>query len=182
MLDRPTGDFSAAAVRLIEAACCARAGDCETAKAHISHALAIFRDCPIAMRPSVPPLHSSAVPSPRGGLASWQARRLRAHIDANLGSRISVGDLAIVTGLSSSYFWRAFKRTFGTTPHAYITHRRIELAQRLMLTTSTALSEIALACGMCDQAHFSRSFRRTVGKTPTEWRRNRLATAQSTSI
>jgi AraC family transcriptional regulator len=175
MLDRASGDFSAAAVQLIEAAYSAQAGDCETAKAHISHALAIFRDRPIVVQPAVPPLHSSSVPKRRGGFARWQARRLREHIDANLDSRLSVADLAIVVGLSSGYFWRTFKCTFGIPPHAYITRRRIELAQRLMLTTSTALSQIALACGMSDQAHFSRSFRQAVGETPRNWRRNRLA-------
>jgi AraC family transcriptional regulator len=181
MLDRPSGDFSAAAIKLFEAAYSAQAGDCETAKAHISQALAIFRDCPTVVQPAAPPHNSSSVPCPRVGLAKWQARRLTAHIDANLASRIGVGDLAIVVGLSSSHFSRAFKRTFGIPPHAYIRRRRIEFAQRLLLTTSTALSQIALACGMCDQAHFSHSFRRTVGETPREWRRNRLA-AQATPI
>jgi AraC-like DNA-binding protein len=42
-----------------------------------------------------------------------------------------------------------------------------------MLTTSAPLSEIALSCGMSDQSHFTRSFRRIVGETPHLWRQAR---------
>jgi AraC-like DNA-binding protein len=42
-----------------------------------------------------------------------------------------------------------------------------------MLTTSAPLSEIALSCGMNDQSHFTRLFRRMVGETPSSWRQTR---------
>ena len=48
-----------------------------------------------------------------------------------------------------------------------------ELAQALMLTTGASLCEIALSCGMSDQSHFTRSFRRIVGETPSSWRHTR---------
>jgi AraC-like DNA-binding protein len=57
--------------------------------------------------------------------------------------------------------------------HVYLMHRRIEVAQGLMLRSSAPLSEIALRCGMSDQAHFTRTFRRVVGETPCLWRRTR---------
>jgi AraC family transcriptional regulator len=107
----------------------------------------------------------------RSGLASWQAKRLRAYIEERLDSAIRVGDLAGVVRLSTSHFFRAFRRTFGESPLAYITKRRMQRAQELMLTSQASLSQIALDCGMCDQAHFSRTFRRIVGINPTTWRR-----------
>jgi AraC family transcriptional regulator len=51
--------------------------------------------------------------------------------------------------------------------------RRIEVAQGLMLSTCEPLSSIALTCGMCDQAHFTKSFHRVAGETPDSWRRTR---------
>jgi AraC-like DNA-binding protein len=42
-----------------------------------------------------------------------------------------------------------------------------------MLTTRASLSEIALRCGMSDQSHFTRSFRRIVGESPSSWRLTR---------
>jgi AraC-like DNA-binding protein len=90
---------------------------------------------------------------------------------------IRVWELAGLAELSLSHFCRAFKSTFGASPHAYVQRRRIEFAQGLMLTTRESLSSIALSCGMCDQAQFTRSFRRVTGETPRSWRRARRGAA-----
>jgi AraC-like DNA-binding protein len=108
---------------------------------------------------------------PQGGLAGWQVRRAVAYIEAHLELTIRVKDLAALTRLSTSHFSRAFKRSFGQAPMTYVTGRRVELAQRLLLTTEDSMCQIALACGMCDQAHLTRVFRRVVVESPTAWRR-----------
>jgi len=171
MFDTTCNNFSVVAARLVEAACCARDGDGETAKAHIAHAVALLHGqpspAPAVTRPS------GACQIVRGGLAAWQARRLAKYIDTNLSGRIQIEDLAAFLGVSSSHFCRAFKRTFGVSPHAFVTRRRMEVAQGIMLTTRFTLSEIALSCGMSDQSHFTRSFRRIVGETPHLWRQTR---------
>jgi AraC-like DNA-binding protein len=108
---------------------------------------------------------------PRGGLAPWQAKRIRSYIEGKLHSSIRATDLAGVVQLSPSHFFRAFRKTFGESPLAYIMQRRIRRAQQLMLSSRITLSQVALECGMCDQAHFSRAFRRIVGINPNAWRR-----------
>jgi AraC family transcriptional regulator len=107
----------------------------------------------------------------RGGLAPWQQRNVAAYVAANIGSTIRVGDLACLARLSVGHFFRAFRESFGEPPFAYIARQRIELAQSLMLSSRVPLSQIALDCGMCDQAHFTRVFRRIVGINPSVWRR-----------
>lgn len=109
----------------------------------------------------------------RGRLARWQANRAISYVDAHVDARLKVSEVARAAHLSSSHFSRAFKRTFGMTVHAWIMRRRIEMAQRLMLSTSHKLSEIALRCGLSDQSHLTRWFRRVVGETPGSWRRER---------
>lgn len=101
------------------------------------------------------------------------AARLKAHIDANLNSNILLTDMAALVHLSPAHLSRTFKRSFGEAPHAFVTARRIERAQLLMLSTDEALSQIALALGFADQSHFSRLFRQIVGTSPNAWRRER---------
>lgn len=109
----------------------------------------------------------------RGRLATWQAKRAIRYVEAHVDGRLKVAEIARTVHLSSSHFSRAFKRTFGVTVHAWVMRRRIELAQGMMLNTPHKLSEIALRCGLSDQSHLTRWFRRIVGETPGSWRRNR---------
>ena len=108
---------------------------------------------------------------PRSGLAGWQAKRVATYIDNHIGTPFKASDLAVVVQLSNAHFFRAFKASFGATPAAYIMRQRIRFAQVLMVTTGYPLSRVALECGMCDQSHLCRAFRRVVGNTPSQWRR-----------
>jgi len=111
---------------------------------------------------------------PRGGLAPWQARIVKTHIDTHLDGNLRTKDLARIVQLSSFHFCRVFRVSFGNSPHTYVTRRRVERAQGLILTTQLPLSQIASDCGFADQAHFTKIFRRLCGESPGEWRRTRL--------
>jgi AraC family transcriptional regulator len=172
MLEQSSRDLSAVTAQLVEAACRAKVGDSHGTRAHIARAVALLDGDP---GPRITGQTSDRGPRqiPRGGFAAWQSRRLAAHVNANLAGKIVVKDLAASLEISVSHFCRAFKRTFGMSARIWIRQRRIELAQGLMLTTDASLSEIALSCGMSDQSHFTRSFRRIVGETPSSWRQTR---------
>jgi AraC-like DNA-binding protein len=121
-------------------------------------------------------VEQQALPAPtaaRHGLAPWQIRRVLTHIDTNLDATIRNKDLAVVARLSEFHFNVAFRNSVGHSPHEYIMRRRVERAQGLMLSTNKALSEIAAECGLADQSHFTRLFRRVVGESPAAWRRAR---------
>jgi AraC family transcriptional regulator len=171
--DSTVGHFSVVATRLVEAARFARDGDCEAAKVQIARAMALLRGEASPIPTTLRPLDRGAREPFRGGLAAWQKRRLTAYIDAHLTGSIRVEELADLLNLSESHFSRAFRCTFGTSAHEYLTRRRIEVAQSLMLTSREPLSAVALLCGLSDQSHFTRVFRRIVGETPYAWRRTR---------
>ena len=114
-----------------------------------------------------------------GGLAPWQKRKIERYLKANLERSIRMEELADKVRLSVSHFCRAFKRSFGDTPHAYVIRLRLELARKLMLATDDPLSQIALSCGLADQAHLSKLFRRVFHDTPNAWRRRNLSERQA---
>jgi len=110
----------------------------------------------------------------RRRLTPWQTRRVSEFIDESLDSTIRLRDCASKARLSASYFSHAFKLTFGTTVCQYVRRRRIERAQQLMLLSKEPQSQIALACGFADQAHYCRIFRDMVGLSPNAWRRRNM--------
>jgi AraC family transcriptional regulator len=115
-----------------------------------------------------------ALQAPLGsGLAPWQAREAKLHIELHLTTKITTRELATLVRLSPYHFSRAFRDSFGDPPHRHVLKQRMLRSQELMLTTNWALADIALECGLSDQAHFVKLFRRFVGTTPGAWRRAR---------
>ena len=108
-----------------------------------------------------------------GRLLAWQARKVREYVDGHIAGPIRVADLCALIQRSEAHFSRAFKRTFGASPHAFVIQRRLELAAQYMLQTEAPLSDIALLCGFTDQAHLCKHFRQATGETPAAWRRAR---------
>jgi AraC-like DNA-binding protein len=116
---------------------------------------------------------TALTPTPRGGLAPWQLRRVHEFIHANLAGSPSIEQLASETGLSSSHFARAFKQTTGLAPHRWLLQQRIERAKELLQRHDLTLSDIALMCGFVDQSHFTRVFTQLESNSPGKWRRLR---------
>lgn len=96
-----------------------------------------------------------------------------AYIDAHLGEAISVASLAERAGLCREAFTRQFSAAFGRPPARFIRRRRIDAAQRELLTTTKPLAQIAAELGFADAFHFSRTFRAVTGSPPTSFRRQR---------
>lgn len=172
--DKPTPsamapDLADSLVVLLESAGRDLDGDREAARATIARAASLLR---VAIDRSANP---APTPSTRGALAGWQVNRLKGFIDDHLDQTIHIKDLAAVAQRSTAYFCRAFKRTFGETPHAFIVRRRLARAAHLMLASDLALCEIALCCGFTDQAHLCKLFRQKYGQSPAVWRRDRRA-------
>ena len=118
-----------------------------------------------------------SLPGPdRGHLAPWQFTRVADFVEANLTGLIRIQDMAALTRLSPSYFSRAFRATTGVSPYCFVIRRRITRAKSIILWEDKPLSQIALDCGLADQAHLTRLFHRIVGTSPSAWRRaNRQA-------
>lgn len=107
----------------------------------------------------------------RGGLATWQERRAKQLMNANLRGDISTVELARECSLSAGHFARAFRHSTGLSPHQWLLRRRIEEAHALLRDGRYTLAEIARACGFADQSHFTKAYVRLRGISPGAWRR-----------
>jgi len=106
------------------------------------------------------------------GLTEWQRKKIIRFVDENIGTRLRVIDLSEHVRLSASRFSKGFRVTFGRPPYDYVLSRRMEATKYLIASRDEPLSQIAHACGLSDQAHLSKVFKRLVGTTPLRWRKN----------
>ncbi len=107
----------------------------------------------------------------RGADRSPGVRRVVAAIDERLNQRLTLVGLAHEAGLHPTHFARSFRSLTGYTVGEYIRQRRVARAQQMFVTQSSfTLSRVALESGFFDHAHLTRSFRRLVGVSPSEYR------------
>lgn len=108
----------------------------------------------------------------RGGEISVAAmHRVCDFIEAHLDGDLHLEQMAAVVGLGPDRFARVFRSVVGESPYHFVLGRRIERARQLLRNTALPLAEIALSLGFADQAHFSTTFRRRTGHTPSAFRR-----------
>lgn len=72
--------------------------------------------------------------------------------------------------LSPSYFRKIFQKVTGMNPHQYITRKRLERAQNLLLHSKTPIALIASECGFYSQSHLTLAFRKEFSTTPKLYR------------
>src|SRR5262249_16255210 len=107
----------------------------------------------------------------RGGLASWQQRRVAEFIDAHLRDDVPLAALAGIARLSPFHFARAFKKSFGMPPHRYHVMRRMIRAKALLGEPARSVTEIAFEVGFRELSSFTAAFRKQTGVSPTQYRR-----------
>ena len=92
------------------------------------------------------------------------------YIEANYTKNITLDDLSMAVNISSYYLSRIFKENTGENFIDYLTGLRIERAKELLATTQYSMKEIGVMSGYPDSNYFSKTFKKNVGVTPTEYR------------
>lgn len=96
--------------------------------------------------------------------------RIETFIQSNLSRDLSLAVLAANVHLSPFHFARAFRNTFGHSPHQYVTRERVGKARQLLRSNGMLIGEVALAVGYSSHGQFSTVFRRITGTTPRQYR------------
>ena len=98
-------------------------------------------------------------------------RRARDHADRHYPERLDLEALAAVAGMSKYHFQRLFTATYGVSPAAHLSRRRVERAQDLLRATNLTVTEVCHAVGFTSLGSFSAGFKTVTGETPSEFQR-----------
>ena len=93
------------------------------------------------------------------------------YVDSRIGEGdVDLADLAARFGVTRATFTRKVKQHTGLTSAAYITSRRIRKACQLLQTADMTVAQVAEACGYSDTAYFIMVFRKSMNKTPKQYK------------
>lgn len=95
------------------------------------------------------------------------------YIDSNFAKDISLDDVSRVVDISPYYFSKIFKEESGENFIEYLTNVRMEKAKDLLKNSNYSMKEICSMCGYQDPNYFSRTFKKNVGVTPTEYKESK---------
>jgi AraC family transcriptional regulator len=110
----------------------------------------------------------------RGGLPEARLKRVLEYIDANVSKNITLSELACVANMSLYYFAVLFRQSTGLSPHQYVLNQRVERAKELLCDSKLSVLDVSMSVGFEHQNNFARAFRRVIGVSPTQFRRDRL--------
>lgn len=99
-------------------------------------------------------------------------RFLRGEIFVSLDKNWNISEMARIVNLSESHFFKVYKSIFGISPISDIINARINVAKNLLCSTDFKIEDIAGKLGYDNTTHFIRQFKKTVGLTPTDYRKN----------
>ncbi len=97
------------------------------------------------------------------------AQKIKDYIDRLAVPNVNLDDLASAFLLEKGYIIHRFTAKYGISPYKYINQRKIEAARGLLAENEMKISEIASLLGYSGTQHFSSAFKKSTGKTPTEF-------------
>jgi AraC family transcriptional regulator len=115
----------------------------------------------------------AAEPRARATTTSGYSHRIASvlrRLESDFQRPHSLAELARDAGLSSYHFLRVFKGATGITPHQWLLRARLRHAAQLLVTTPSAVTDIALDVGFEDLSNFIRSFRAEFSASPRQYR------------
>ncbi len=96
--------------------------------------------------------------------------RVLEYIDDAIDGPLSLDEMARVAGMPVLRFLRSFSTAVGSTPHAYITERRMQRARALLSATDNRIADIAASCGFAHQSHLGAVLKDRLGLSPRQYR------------
>lgn len=96
---------------------------------------------------------------------------LKDFMERNITRRITIEECCELTGLEKSQLISTFKQVFTESPITYFLNLKIQAARTMLEKTNNSIAEIAAVYDFYDQFHFSKTFKKYTGFSPTEYRK-----------
>jgi transcriptional regulator GlxA family with amidase domain len=93
------------------------------------------------------------------------------YMQQNFGKKVTVRQLAAMVNMSESHFIRCFKKETELSPMEFLIKLRVEKAKKLLQANNLNITDISLQCGFSSASHFSASFAKHAGLTPSEFQK-----------
>ena len=104
---------------------------------------------------------------------SFLSVKIEKYIQEHLLEKIYIEDLCKIFFISKNMLYHLFKTEFNCTVNNYILNERIKLSQEILKNKpEKSITEIALDCGFSDYNYFIRAFKKNLGITPLQYRKN----------
>ena len=100
--------------------------------------------------------------------------KAKEYIGSRYNKDISLDDVSREVDISPYYFSKIFKEATGENFIEYVTNIRIRKAKELLQNSELSMKEICAAVGYSDPNYFSRTFKKNVGVTPTEYKEGKV--------
>ena len=110
------------------------------------------------------------------GNVQEQIERAAAYFNENYNTKISIDDYAESLHISTNWFIHNFKQYAGMSPAQYILSLRMVNAQSLLERTTYNIKEISEIIGYENPLYFSRVFKKEIGKSPAQYRKEMIPT------
>ncbi len=98
-------------------------------------------------------------------------KKMAEFINNNYMEKLSLADIAAAGAVGQSKCCKLFARFFFQTPTMYLTQHRLTKSMELLLNTDLPVIEIALSVGFGSASYYTETFRKWIGKTPSEFRK-----------
>lgn len=101
--------------------------------------------------------------------------KVKKYIHENLRERVTLNDISENTFYSAIYLETVFKKDTGKSIIEYLIDERLNVAKKMLIDGSIPLSEIAESVGFLDYNYFARTFKKHIGCTPTQYKKQYLS-------
>lgn len=96
------------------------------------------------------------------------------YIDSNYMENITLDLLAELTHMNKFYLVHSFTKYTGLSPINYLTQKRVQVSMEYLASTDYSIAQIASNVGFSSQSYFSQVFRKALGTTPVQYRKQQI--------